>query len=177
MNPEHRGVAIAIHSNLATAAVSGPSLPVGILVADGFDEQQFCSAMKAFQSAGCETRIVSTRSGLVTGALADRSGHSFMIDLAAKGASADDFHALFVPGGEASVQRLTQDEDVGALLADARAAGKPVGVVCEGVWLLGPDAAANETDPLIRVQERTVSTAQPGFGREAAERLLGLADG
>lgn len=136
--------------------------------------------MKAFQSAGCETRIVSTRSGLVTGALADRSGHSFMIDLAAEAASAQDFHALFVPGGEASVRRLTQDEDVGALLADAKAAGKAVGVVCEGVRLLDAEAEveADEADsPPIRVQGRTVSTAQPGFGREAAERLLGLAGG
>jgi protease I len=142
-------------------------------VADGFDEQQFCGAMKTFQTAGCSVQIVSPNSGLVTGALFDRSGHSFMIDRSVGAASGDDFHVLFVPGGAASVDRLARDGGAAALIAEAISADKPVGLVGEGARLL--DDAPEPEDGHLQVRGRTVTAWQDSLGREAAERILGLA--
>lgn len=175
-NPNRRGAAISVQA-LSTASAASLSTPVSvaILVADGFDEHQFCTAMKVFQGAGCAVRIVSPGAGLVTGAIADRSGHSFMIDQAAGAASADDFQALFVPGGAASIDRLAKDAEATALVAEIVAADKPVGVIGEGARLLDGGAEADGFVDAVQVRGRTVTAGEGSFGREAAERVLGLA--
>ena len=152
-------------------------MSVAVLVADGFDEQQFCGALKVFQGAGCSVRIVSPKSGLVTGALFDRSGHSFMIDELVGAASAESFQALFVPGGVASAERLAQDADATALVADIVAADKPVGMMGESARLLEGGGGFDEDDGALQVRGRTVTAGEGSPGREAAERVLDLVAG
>ncbi|GAA1687456.1 type 1 glutamine amidotransferase domain-containing protein [Glycomyces endophyticus] len=65
------------------------------------------------------------------------------VDLAA--ADLADYDAVYVPGGHGPMEDLAVDDRAGAILADALAAGTPVGLVCHGLAALlpatGPDGA------------------------------------
>jgi len=57
------------------------------------------------------------------------------------------FDALYVPGGHGPMEDLSGDPHAGALLADALASGKPVGLVCHGLAALLPAAGPDGVNP------------------------------
>jgi putative intracellular protease/amidase len=167
-NPRPKRCAIVAANAVSAAPV------VAVLVADGFDEQQFCQGVKVFQQAGWDVRVVAPRTGLVTGALSERAGHSFLIDRSSAAASADDFSALFMPGGSSSVARLAEDQSAAALIAALLAAERAVGAVGASLTLLDQAAPEARDDRPIAIAGRVVAARSPALGRETAERMVDL---
>jgi len=58
------------------------------------------------------------------------------VDAPLKGAKADDYDALVLPGGVINPDKLRIDTDAIALIKAFGAAGKPVAAICHGPWLL-----------------------------------------
>ncbi|NUQ87449.1 MAG: type 1 glutamine amidotransferase domain-containing protein [Glycomyces artemisiae] len=57
------------------------------------------------------------------------------------------FDAVYVPGGHGPMEDLSGDPNAGALLADALASGKPVGLVCHGLAALLPATEPDGVNP------------------------------
>jgi protease I len=53
-----------------------------------------------------------------------------------KGASADDYEGLVLPGGVGNPDNLRQDADAVSFVKAFFTAGKPVAVICHGPWTL-----------------------------------------
>lgn len=105
---------------------------VAFLATDGFEDSELTAPWDAVVEAGADARLVSPKSGSITGA----NGHEQRVDLGVNGASVDGFDALVLPGGVQNADQLR----MGAAARDfARAffeQHKPVGVICHGAWIL-----------------------------------------
>jgi putative intracellular protease/amidase len=82
--------------------------------------------------------------------------------------SADDYDAVFYPGGHGPLWDLAEDRDSIALIERLYAAGKPVGAVCHGPSVLRRAKAPDGT-PLVRGKKVT------GF-TNSEEEAAGLTD-
>src|SRR5699024_532314 len=63
-------------------------------------------------------------------------GHTQGVDLASASADAADFDALVLPGGVVNADHLRTDTDSVRFTRAFFDAGKPVGVICHGAWIL-----------------------------------------
>ena len=109
---------------------------VAILVAHGFEQVELTEPKRALEEAGAESHIVSPVDGKVKGWQHDHWGDEMDVDVPLSEASAEDYDALVLPGGQMNPDNLRQEE---AAVAFARAffeAGKPVAAICHGPWLL-----------------------------------------
>jgi len=66
-----------------------------------------------------------------TGRLAGRTYAVLVADRVAADVSADEFDGVVIPGGWAP-DKMRRDEAIVALVRDANAAGKPIGIICHG---------------------------------------------
>jgi putative intracellular protease/amidase len=82
--------------------------------------------------------------------------------------SADEFDAVFYPGGHGPLWDLAEDRDSIALIESHYAAGKPVGAVCHGPAVFH-HAVAPDGRPLVRGRSVT------GFSN-SEEAAVGLTD-
>ena len=105
---------------------------VAFLMTDGYEDSELTSPWEALTGAGAEAKVISPKEGPLEG----KKGHSADVDLSAAQASADDFDALVLPGGVANGDKLRMDEDSVAFTRAFFEAGKPVGVICHGGWIL-----------------------------------------
>ncbi|MEV0060245.1 type 1 glutamine amidotransferase domain-containing protein [Nocardia sp. NPDC050718] len=92
-----------------------------------------------------------------------------------------DYDAVFYPGGHGPMEDLAVDPVSGALLVDALASGKPLGVVCHAPAALLATADADGKSPFAGYRVAAFSNAeetQAGFAEKAkwllADRLAAL---
>ncbi|MEV6213556.1 type 1 glutamine amidotransferase domain-containing protein [Nocardia sp. NPDC058379] len=92
-----------------------------------------------------------------------------------------DYDAVFYPGGHGPMEDLAVDPVSGALLVDALASGKPLGVVCHAPAALLATADADGKSPFAGYRVAAFSNAeeaQAGFAEKAkwllADRLVAL---
>lgn len=140
----------------------------------GFWAEEAVTPLKIFTDAGFEVRA-ATPGGVIPpvdpaslgdGITAD--AEEFRNPLAITEVNLDDYAAVFVPGGHGPMEDLAVDADSGALLSDALASGRPLGVVCHGpaALLAATDAEGNNAFAGYRIAAFT----------NAEERIGGLAD-
>lgn len=113
-----------------TATLDGRT--VAFLLTDGYEDSELTSPWSAVTDAGARASLVSPADQAVTG----KNGHEQRVDLPASVASADDFDALVLPGGVVNADHLRTDADSVALVRGFVEAGKPIGVICHGAWIL-----------------------------------------
>jgi len=110
-------VAQEIESSAALSQINNPNFPkdtvktrkVAVLLADGFDDQTVEEMNTALLNAGAAPKIVAPRLGTLTGSNASKLKADFSFLTAASVL----FDAVYVPGGEASIDALnTQPEAV-----------------------------------------------------------------
>jgi deglycase len=111
---------------------------VAILVADGFEQSEFEKPRKALEDAGAETFVISPKEDEVTGwdGEANDFGDTFEVDVQLKEAKADDYDALLLPGGVKNPDTLRTIPEAVNFAKAFFEAGKPVGAICHGPWLL-----------------------------------------
>ena len=105
---------------------------VAIIATGGFEDSELTSPKEAVESAGATTKVVSTETGEIEG----KKGAKVAVDAKTADASADEFDALILPGGTVNADTIRTDADAVALVKAFKDAGKPIGVICHGGWIL-----------------------------------------
>lgn len=105
---------------------------IAIIATDGFEDSELTSPKEAVESAGATTKVISTEAGEIEG----KKGAKVTVDAKTADATADEFDALILPGGTVNADAIRTDSDAVALVKAFKDAGKPIGVICHGGWIL-----------------------------------------
>src|SRR5690606_36181693 len=109
---------------------------VAILATDGFEQSELLDPMRAMKEHNARVDVVSPASGKVQGFKHFDKGESVGVDVALSDAKAEDYDALVIPGGLFNPDALRIDDDALAFTRAFFEAGKPVGAICHGPWVL-----------------------------------------
>ena len=116
---------------------------IAILVANGFDESDFTETQKRLFGSGANVNIVSLDTGLISSWHETGWGHHFAADKSASETLAADYDILFVPSGEKSVGKLSEDDHALRIVRGFAENDKPMALSGMAVELLAKCDAAN----------------------------------
>lgn len=105
---------------------------IAIIATDGFEDAELTSPKDAVEQAGATAKVISTETGEIEG----KKGAKVAVDAKTADATADEFDALILPGGTVNADAIRTDADAVALVKAFKEAGKPIGVICHGGWIL-----------------------------------------
>lgn len=105
---------------------------VAILSTNGFEDSELTGPREAVEAAGATAVVVAPEAGTIEG----KKGANVDVDLTTAEANAADFDALILPGGTGNADHIRMDEAAVAFVRELTQAGKPVGVICHGGWIL-----------------------------------------
>ena len=109
---------------------------VAILATDGFEQSELTEPMRALQEHQAQVDVVSLESGRIQGFKHFDKGDQVDVDHVLSEVSAKDYDALVIPGGLFNPDALRVDDQALAFTRDFFEAGKPVGAICHGPWVL-----------------------------------------
>ena len=109
-------------------------LSVGILAADGVEQVEVTAPRDALRQAGASVRVLSPDGRDVRGYHYIEPGDMLGADGAIAGA--EELDALILPGGLGGPDTLRKNAAAIRLVRAIADAGKPIGVICHGPWLL-----------------------------------------
>ena len=107
-----------------------------IMATDGFEESELFGPRTMLLERGAEVRLASPSLTPIQATVRDDPGRTIRPDLIIADAMAEDFDALILPGGVINPDALRTNQAAIALVQAFVAAGKPVGAICHGPWLL-----------------------------------------
>jgi deglycase len=113
--------------------MSSPQLRIGVLIDDGFDDDEFAAITEQLESAGARVKIVAPFPGRLYSGRRGRLDVGG--DIAVRGIRAALFSALVIPGGY-SPDRLRMRHAILDLIRDAIATNVPVGAVGHAAQVL-----------------------------------------
>lgn len=105
---------------------------VAILATNAFEDSELTDPREAVEAAGATVQVIAPESGTIDG----KKGASVTVDLTTAEANAADFDALILPGGTGNADHIRMDEAAVTFVRELTQAGKPVGVICHGGWIL-----------------------------------------
>jgi protease I len=109
---------------------------VAFLATDGVEEIEYAQPRAAVEAAGARPELVSPKPGSIQAIRGmDKSG-TFPVERGVSEADPADYDALVLPGGVANPDRLRTDPNAVRFVRAFFDAGKPVGAICHGPWLL-----------------------------------------
>jgi protease I len=109
---------------------------VAILATDMFEQVELVEPRKALADAGAETEIVSLESGEIQGFNHYDKADKLPVDKTVDEVTADDYDALFLPGGVGNPDTLRMHANAVRFVRSFFEAGKPVGAICHAPWML-----------------------------------------
>ncbi|RAK68212.1 type 1 glutamine amidotransferase domain-containing protein [Hymenobacter edaphi] len=109
---------------------------IAVLATDGFEQSELEKPVKALKDAGAEVDIVSLKSGSIKGWDQKDWGDKVSVDKTLDEAKPADYDALVLPGGQMNPDILRTEPKAVQFAADFVRAGKVVGAICHGPWLL-----------------------------------------
>jgi len=113
--------------------MTADQLRIGVLIDDGFDDDELSAISQRFENAGARVKLVAPFTGRL---YSGRRGRLDVgCDIAARGTRAALFSALVIPGGY-SPDRLRMRHAILDLIRDAIATGVPVGAIGHGAQVL-----------------------------------------
>ena len=112
-------------------------LRVAVLATDGFEDVELTEPVKALRQAGAQVTILSPRPGEIQGMHHDIDKTiKVKVDRPLRGASAEEFDAVHLPGGALNADAMRMEPEVQAFLREMQDAGKPISVICHAPWEL-----------------------------------------
>ena len=166
---------------------------IAVIITDMFQDVEYQKPAEAFRKAGHDLVNVGLKAG---SQVRGEHGAVVTIDKAVRGISADDFDALFIPGGY-SPDKLRIDPDAVRFAKEFFTKNKPVFAICHAAQLLITaqvlkgrrvtgwmsivqdikNAGAEYVDAEVVVDKNLVSSRKPddipAFVREALAKLAG----
>ncbi len=109
---------------------------VAILATHGFEQSELIEPRDALQQAGAEVHIVSLEAGSIKSWAKDDWGPSVDVDRTLNQVNAAEYDGLVLPGGQINPDVLRAEAAAVQLVRDFYEAGKPIGAICHGPWLL-----------------------------------------
>jgi protease I len=103
-----------------------------IIATDGFEDSELLEPRKRLLDAGAKVVLASPQPEQIKG----EHGALITPDRALGDVAEEDFDALLIPGGVKNPDKLRMVEEAVALVRDFSDAGKPIGAICHGPWLL-----------------------------------------
>lgn len=107
-----------------------------IMATDGFEESELFGPLEILRRVGARVTLASPDCRPIQATVLDDPGRTIRPDLTIEQARADEFDALILPGGVRNPDTLRMDARAIALIRAFAQAGKPVGAICHGPWLL-----------------------------------------
>lgn len=132
---------------------------IAILATNGFEDSELTSPKEAVEQAGATTKVVSTETGEIEG----KKGAKVAVDVTTADAKAADYDALILPGGTLNADAIRVDSDAVALVKAFKDAGKPIGVICHGGWIM------TDADILKDVKVTSVANVKTDLVNAGAE--------
>jgi catalase len=116
-------VAQEVETSPALSEVNNPNFPkntiktrkVAVLLADGFDDSALTEMNNALLAAGASPKTVAPHLGVVTG----ESGSNIKVDFSFLTGASVLFDAVFIPGGESSIEALSAVPESSEFLSEA----------------------------------------------------------
>lgn len=109
---------------------------IAILATDGFEESELFKPKEALEKAGAEVEVISLKGETIRAWNKNTWGRAIQVDREVANADVHDYDALVIPGGVMSPDRLRIDDDVISFVKHFANAGKPIGAICHGPWVL-----------------------------------------
>lgn len=106
---------------------------VAVIATHGFEDSELSSPVEAVQEAGATVSVLSTETGAP---IEGKNGTKVDVDAATADADPAEFDALILPGGTGNADKIRMDSDAVSFVKAHVEAGKPVGVICHGAWIL-----------------------------------------
>jgi catalase len=137
---------------------------VAILAADGVDEAAVSGMKKALAAAGAQSNVIAPRLGILSGV----KGSQVPIDFSFLTAGSVLFDAVYVPGGEQSVEVLKGDAKALVFVGEAYLHCKTIAATDAGAELLlaahlGQDKTAKSHAEGVRSSEVGLLTGDEGI--------------
>ena len=107
-----------------------------VVAAEGIEQAELVEPWKAVSDAGGTPKLISAEAGTVQAFEHLDKADTFPVDVTLAEASADDFDAVMLPGGVANGDEVRTLPEAVALVKAFAGAGKPIGVICHGGWVL-----------------------------------------
>jgi protease I len=115
-------------------ALSGRT--IAILATDGFEHSELTEHKRALEEAGATVHVIAPRGGTIRGWDETDWGEEIAGDLELGQARPESYDGLVLPGGQINPDKLRIEPAAVAFARAFFAAGKPVGAICHGPWLL-----------------------------------------
>lgn len=139
---------------------------VAILAADGVDDADLNGMKKALLDAGAQPKVVAPRLGLLTSA----KGAQVPIDFSFLTSSSVLFDAVYIPGGNKSVQALQEEDEAVAFAKEAYKHCKTIGANGAGTELLS--AAGLDAEPGRQTEDKGLIVGREGDIRGTASKFI-----
>ena len=107
-----------------------------IIATDGFEESELFEPRQALLDQGAKVTLASLESKEIQGEKGDQPGKTIKPDCVIEDVDSKEYDALLLPGGTRNPDRLRMSEQVVYTVRKFVDAGKPVGAICHGPWLL-----------------------------------------
>ncbi|MFJ9824861.1 type 1 glutamine amidotransferase domain-containing protein [Streptomyces sp. NPDC101160] len=103
----------------------------------GVEQDELTRPMAALREAGATVTVAAQQAAPVLTLVRDRRPGSVVVaDTAMEDVTAQEYDAVFVPGGTLNADRLRIEKDAQQLVSAFAKAGKTVAAICHGPWLL-----------------------------------------
>src|ERR671931_1628192 len=109
---------------------------VAFIATDKFEQVELTDPWDALQGAGADVELIAPHDGHIEGVHHGERGDKFPVDLTFEQTSPEDYDALVIPGGVKNPDTLRQDDRAVKFVRAFIEAGKPVGAICHGPWML-----------------------------------------
>ena len=109
---------------------------VAFIATDKFEQVELTDPWDALQGAGADVELIAPHDGHIEGVHHGEPGDKFPVDLTFEQTSPEDYDALVIPGGVKNPDTLRQDDRAVKFVRAFIEAGKPVGAICHGPWML-----------------------------------------
>ena len=111
-----------------------PNTKVLMIATDGFQQEEFFEPMQYLRDQGADVHVASMKREPIK---ADsKEAREYTPELTFADVTVSDYDALVIPGGLKNPDTLRGDKHAVQLVRDFAEAGKTIGAICHGPWLL-----------------------------------------
>ena len=109
---------------------------IALIATHGFEQSELVEPKQALEDAGARVDILAPEGGTIRGWTKKDWGDEVRVDRPIAGAMPADYDAVLLPGGVMNPDALRLNRQAVAFVRDAFQAGKPIGSICHGPWML-----------------------------------------
>lgn len=107
-----------------------------IMATNRFEESELFGPLEILIGKGAKVTVAAPTNDEIMATVHDEPGKRIKPDLTIEEVDPNDYDALLLPGGVGNPDALRMNERAVRLIREFAEAGKPVGAICHGPWLL-----------------------------------------